>query len=255
MERTKYTPKRLLSLLLALVMLLGMLPTTTALAAEPVGGIIANSDEYTKDGLVIKFEPVAPEGPFFLSDSKTFQIHYTISIATGDQYRDISKLNAFKRLSLQDPVGNIYQDISGSTVTANATDGAFSGNTHVVDNDGTNVYVFNAGTVIAEGNFDGYNYVANDDVHNNGTGKLLQKIYFVATWYGLDETTNIYTTSHDEEGVQHSEVVSSVALMNLPLGYSVTYNNGGYTGVAASPKGRSARAVREQTIRASRFLM
>ncbi len=35
MERTKYTPKRLLSLLLALIMLLGMLPTTTALAAEP----------------------------------------------------------------------------------------------------------------------------------------------------------------------------------------------------------------------------
>lgn len=33
MERTKYTPKRLLSLLLALIMLLGMLPTTTALAA------------------------------------------------------------------------------------------------------------------------------------------------------------------------------------------------------------------------------
>ena len=34
MERTKYTPKRLLSLLLALIMLLGMLPTA-ALAAEP----------------------------------------------------------------------------------------------------------------------------------------------------------------------------------------------------------------------------
>ena len=123
MEREqKYTPKRLLSLLLALIMLLGMLPTTTALAAEPVGGIIANSDEYTKDGLVIKFERVPHrKGHSILSDSKTFQIHYTISIATGDQYRDISKLNAFKRLSLQDPVGNIYQDISGSTVTANAT--------------------------------------------------------------------------------------------------------------------------------------
>ena len=34
MERTKYTPKRLLSLLLALIMLLGMFPTA-ALAAEP----------------------------------------------------------------------------------------------------------------------------------------------------------------------------------------------------------------------------
>ena len=45
MERTKYTPKRLLSLLLALIMLLGMFPTA-ALAAEPVGGIVLNSDEY-----------------------------------------------------------------------------------------------------------------------------------------------------------------------------------------------------------------
>ena len=35
MERTKYTPKRLLSLLLALIMLLGMLPTA-ALAALPL---------------------------------------------------------------------------------------------------------------------------------------------------------------------------------------------------------------------------
>lgn len=39
MERTKYTPKRLLSLLLALIMLLGMMPTA-ALAAEPAGGIV-----------------------------------------------------------------------------------------------------------------------------------------------------------------------------------------------------------------------
>ena len=39
MERTKYTPKRLLSLLLALIMLLGMFPTATLAAGtgdEPV---------------------------------------------------------------------------------------------------------------------------------------------------------------------------------------------------------------------------
>ena len=34
MERTKYTPKRLLSLLLALIMLLGMFPTALALDAD-----------------------------------------------------------------------------------------------------------------------------------------------------------------------------------------------------------------------------
>ena len=36
MERTKYTPKRLLSLLLALIMLLGMLPTAVFAADDPV---------------------------------------------------------------------------------------------------------------------------------------------------------------------------------------------------------------------------
>ena len=40
MERTKYTPKRLLSLLLALIMLLGMLPTAV-FAADPVKSSIA----------------------------------------------------------------------------------------------------------------------------------------------------------------------------------------------------------------------
>lgn len=37
MERTKYTPKRLLSLLLALIMLLGMFPTAV-FAAQPTNG-------------------------------------------------------------------------------------------------------------------------------------------------------------------------------------------------------------------------
>lgn len=38
MERTKYTPKRLLSLLLALIMLLGMFPTAV-FAAQPNGNM------------------------------------------------------------------------------------------------------------------------------------------------------------------------------------------------------------------------
>lgn len=46
MERTKYTPKRLLSLLLALIMLLGMFPTA-ALAAPPLQDLPA---EYITGG-------------------------------------------------------------------------------------------------------------------------------------------------------------------------------------------------------------
>lgn len=51
MERTKYTPKRLLSLLLALIMLLGMLPTAV-FAAEPEEGPVVTPYTY-KDGLVL----------------------------------------------------------------------------------------------------------------------------------------------------------------------------------------------------------
>lgn len=71
MERTEYTPKRLLSLLLALIMLLGMFPTA-ALAAEPAGGIVLNSDEYKAHGLIFKFEPILPDGPYIMGESKTF---------------------------------------------------------------------------------------------------------------------------------------------------------------------------------------
>lgn len=45
MERTKYTPKRLLSLLLALIMLLGMLPTAV-FAAEPEEGPVVTPYTY-----------------------------------------------------------------------------------------------------------------------------------------------------------------------------------------------------------------
>lgn len=71
MERTKYTPKRLLSLLLALIMLLGMFPTAT-LAAGTEDGIVLNSGEYKNSGLVFKFEPILPEGPYFQGDGSHF---------------------------------------------------------------------------------------------------------------------------------------------------------------------------------------
>lgn len=45
MERTKYTPKRLLSLLLALIMLLGMFPTAV-FAAEPEEGPVVTPYTY-----------------------------------------------------------------------------------------------------------------------------------------------------------------------------------------------------------------
>ena len=117
MERTKYTPKRLLSLLLALIMLLGMFPTA-ALAAEPAGGIVLNSDDYKAHGLIFKFEPILPEGPYFEnSTDKAVTIHYTISTATGEDYVKITELSEFVRYNNAEG-----GEIANSRVTVKASD-------------------------------------------------------------------------------------------------------------------------------------
>ena len=64
MERTKYTPKRLLSLLLALIMLLGMFPTAT-LAAGTEDGIVLNSGEYKNSGLFSNLSQSCRKGRIF----------------------------------------------------------------------------------------------------------------------------------------------------------------------------------------------
>lgn len=147
MERTKYTPKRLLSLLLALIMLLGMFPTA-ALAAEPAGGIVLNSDEYKAHGLIFKFEPILPDGPYIMGESKDFRVHYTISTATGDDYVEITELKQFARYNNAET-----GMIAGSEVSnKKASDSAYSKITKEVTSGGSQpVRVFNPGVVIVEG--------------------------------------------------------------------------------------------------------
>lgn len=227
MERTKYTPKRLLSLLLALIMLLGMFPTA-ALAAEPAGGIVLNSDAYKAHGLIFKFEPILPDGPYIMGESKDFRVHYTISTATGDDYVEITELKQFARYS------NAQTGmIAGSEVKdKKASDPAYSEITKEVTPDGSQpVRVFNPGVVIVEGDITDSNSIISDE---NNTGRLLQRIYFAAEWHGVS-LTDIYNTNETEgEG---SIKTMKVSARYLPLGYSVSYNNGGYTGVAGLPVG------------------
>ena len=59
MERTKYTPKRLLSLLLALIMLLGMFPTAV-FAAEETTRLIGSVNG---DGLSCELSASFSNGP------------------------------------------------------------------------------------------------------------------------------------------------------------------------------------------------
>lgn len=227
MERTKYTPKRLLSLLLALIMLLGMFPTA-ALAAEPAGGIVLNSDAYKAHGLIFKFEPILLDGPYIMGESKDFRVHYTISTATGDDYVEITELKQFARYS------NAQTGmIAGSEVKdKKASDPAYSEITKEVTPDGSQpVRVFNPGVVIVEGDITDSNSIISDE---NNTGRLLQRIYFAAEWHGVS-LTDIYNTN--ETVGETSIKTMTVSARYLPLGYSVSYNDGGYTGTAGIPVG------------------
>ena len=230
MERTKYTPKRLLSLLLALIMLLGMFPTA-ALAAEPVGGIVLNSDEYKAHGLIFKFEPILPEGPYFESSTdKAVTIHYTISTATGADYVKITELSEFVRYNNAET-----GEIANSRVTVKASD--ITGTNMVEDATGgvtatpTTVKVFKPGVVIAQGDVTEHPIISADD---GGTGKIVQKTYFAAQLVGAFTSEQYHTNETEGEG---SIKTMTVSARYLPLGYSVSYNDGGYTGTAGIPVG------------------
>ena len=162
MERTKYTPKRLLSLLLALIMLLGMFPTA-ALAAEPAGGIVLNSDEYKAHGLIFKFEPILPEGPYFESSTdKAVTIHYTISTATGKDYVKITELSEFVRYNNAEggEIANSRVHVKASDITdTNMVEDATGGATATP----TTVKVFKPGVVIAHGDVTEHPIIAADD--------------------------------------------------------------------------------------------
>ena len=230
MERTKYTPKRLLSLLLALIMLLGMFPTA-ALAAEPAGGIVLNSDDYKAHGLIFKFEPILPEGPYFEnSTDKAVTIHYTISTATGKDYVKITELSEFVRYNNAEggEIANSRVHVKASDITdTNMVEDATGGVTATP----TTVKVFKPGVVIAQGDVTEHPIISADD---GGTGKIVQKTYFAAQWVGAFTSENYNT---NEGGSEASIKTMTVSARHLPLGYSVSYNDGGYTGTAGIPVG------------------
>lgn len=230
MERTKYTPKRLLSLLLALIMLLGMLPTAV-FAAEPAGGIGLNPDEYKAHGLIFKFEPILPEGPYFESSTdKAVTIHYTISTATGADYVKITELSEFVRYNNAEggEIANSRVTVKASNITdTNMVEDATGGVTATP----TMVKVFKPGVVIAQGDVTEHPIISADD---GGTGKIVQKTYFAAQWVGAFTSENYNT---NEGGSEASIKTMTVSARHLPLGYSVSYNDGGYTGTAGIPVG------------------
>ena len=219
MERTKYTPKRLLSLLLALIMLLGMFPTAT-LAAGTGDEPVVTPYVKTFEGLTFEFTLDVPERPFFRYGEKRVDVHYTITKSNDNNM--VSELTEFKN-GEHAPVN----------VTAKASDEKYSAVTHEVYNKkGEIVKVFDPGTVLASGNFTYIQGTADGDVDANGKLEFVFRAKFIAAW-------------NDQDGLQHSTAdyqtggsvdVAKIRVSNLQAGYSVSYNDGGYTGAAGIPK-------------------
>lgn len=219
MKETKYTPKRLLSLLLALIMLLGMFPTAT-LAAGTGDEPVVTPYVKTFEGLTFEFTLDVPERPFFRYGEKRVDVHYTITKSNDNNM--VSELTEFKN-GEHAPVN----------VTAKASDEKYSAVTHEVYNKkGEIVKVFDPGTVLASGNFTYIQGTADGDVDANGKLEFVFRAKFIAAW-------------NDQDGLQHSTAdyqtggsvdVAKIRVSNLQAGYSVSYNDGGYTGAAGIPK-------------------
>ena len=219
MERTKYTPKRLLSLLLALIMLLGMFPTAT-LAAGTGDEPVVTPYVKTFEGLTFEFTLDVPERPFFRYGEKRVDVHYTITKSNDNNM--VSELTEFKN-----------GEVAPVNVTAKASDEKYSAVTHkVVNKKGENVKVFDPGTVLVSGNFTYIQGIADGDVDANGKLEFVFYAKFIAAWKdqdGLQHSTGDYVTSGSVD-------VAKIRVSNLQAGYSVSYNDGGYTGAAGIPK-------------------
>lgn len=219
MKETKYTPKRLLSLLLALIMLLGMFPTAT-LAAGTGDEPVVTPYVKTFEGLTFEFTLDVPERPFFRYGEKRVDVHYTITKSNDNNM--VSELTEFKN-----------GEVAPVNVTAKASDEKYSAVTHkVVNKKGENVKVFDPGTVLASGNFTYIQGIADGDVDANGKLEFVFYAKFIAAWKdqdGLQHSTGDYVTSGSVD-------VAKIRVSNLQAGYSVSYNDGGYTGAAGIPK-------------------
>ena len=124
-------------------------------------------------------------------------------------------------------------EVAPVNVTAKASDEKYSAVTHkVVNKKGENVKVFDPGTVLASGNFTYIQGIADGDVDANGKLEFVFYAKFIAAWKdqdGLQHSTGDYVTSGSVD-------VAKIRVSNLQAGYSVSYNDGGYTGAAGIPK-------------------
>lgn len=144
MERTKYTPKRLLSLLLALIMLLGLFPTAV-FAADPVKQYSATS--FINDGGARMDVELSCNNPLEVSTlpcEVTVDVHLTITVTGNDvkmvtlDTQDAGNLIKIGgQNATKESLGGSYWNGVEEMVPAQAADGttpaAFAVNTKIID--------------------------------------------------------------------------------------------------------------------------
>lgn len=212
MERTKYTPKRLLSLLLALIMLLGMFPTAV-FAAEPEEGPVVEPYSFTKDGLTFEFTPELRTGVHVLGQCFA-NVHWTIKKAVDNVV--VTEITSFWKFE-GDGVP------AGQQFSCKASDTQFEGRTYTLS-DGT-TKAFTPGVEIASGTFE------NVSGYHNADGTANYYLSVAGTWYGPAVKGAQYSISDTA-----SYVSITFTARNFPLGYAVTYN-GGFSGAVGVPEG------------------
>ena len=232
MERTKYTPKRLLSLLLALIMLLGMFPTAVFAAEETTGETTRLIGSVRGDGLICELFASFSNGPHFVGDQLPIKISYKFTTQTNPaEY--VKQINSYS-------VG-IYPEMSGApyykekvNTPISAESETDSGKTESITTTGsTPITVYKQDTVIKEGSFNitgtigengavalNWEVLPNFDVVKNETvdtgkqwapGKVRGECMVPLTYKveyksdltgvaGLDTTTH-YTTTEDNNQV------------------------------------------------------
>lgn len=233
MERTKYTPKRLLSLLLALIMLLGMFPTAVFAAEETTGETTRLIGSVRGDGLICELFASFSNGPHFVGDQLPIKISYkfTTQTTSAEYVKQINSYSVGIYPTISASATPIHKEVGTAISAESETD---SGKTESITTTGsTPIRVYKKGAVIKEGSFNitgtiGENgavalyseMLADFDVVKNGTvetgkewdgGRATAECKVPLTYTveyksdltgaaGLDTTTH-YTTTEDNNQV------------------------------------------------------
>ena len=241
MERTKYTPKRLLSLLLALIMLLGMFPTAV-FAAEERGGTlygdpnllvcgiygrdsVSNTDTHTE--FDVQWQLSAPAQEFYLyGEELETTLHYDIQVAgmTGVKLAEIQALRVYASTSDHKPTTPL--------ATLNNLKPVTESTEHLTLSDDTILDVFKDGTPDITGAAG--TTVPATIVNEAGYGKVTVNVWAECDAVLATQADNGQWTKKEVKITGNSE--SRMVIDGFTIGYPVRYESS-LTGASGIPTG------------------